>query len=393
MKTKIISFLLSLTIIFSIFAVPTSAIVKKEDSLSYTLGQFIDGSRPMPSIAKLITQIRAVNHMINVVTGVPLFNENNFNLVLDETVTKFSADVFAKSGVDFSEVYNQLPETNDISEWITTTLHIDIVDLQTKMNEKSTFFYEQGYATIGFAVRWVSAWLGIIDECTLSCQPVEGRDGVYEINAVLVYRDGRTDTLNSNICIDTVNQMLTNKDGGPAVFGFYMDIAEATTYTAVESWQRMFGFTVAYDILVYLNSWFMEYTTQRIKFEYDNLEWMCQIWKGRYVITNGGEVGFYNRPIGSKGTFYNCVGDEYLMDMTLDVYHGEDLICHRNKTPHWWITGFAVSNETYLPLTLTLVSTITMKDEAMLEAFTKALDGKRGIIDYDVDGLDVTIVW
>lgn len=393
MKTKIISFLLTLTIVFSVIAVPANAVVKKEDSFSYTLGQLIDGSRTMPSIANFVTQVRAFNHMINVVVGVPIFNENNFNLALDETMTKFSTDVFMKSGVDFSEVYNQLPETNDVSEWITTTLRIDIVSLQTQMNDKAKALGEQGMAPLGFLVRWVSAWLGIIDKCTLSCQPVEGRDGLYTINADLVYRDGRTDTLYSGICIDTVNQMLTNIDGGPAVIGFYMDIDQAMTYTGVNTWQRKLGFTVVYDILVYLNRWALEYTTQRIKFEYDNMEWMCQVWKGRYLITNGGEVGFYNRPMGSKINFYNCASDEYLMDMTLDVYHCDDLLCHRDKTPHWWITGFAISDETYLPLTMTLVSTITMRDEEMLEAFTKALDGKKGIIDYDVDGLDVTIVW
>ena len=43
---------------------------------------------------------------------------------------------------------------------------------------------------------------------------------------------------------------------------------------------------------------------------------MIQIWKGNYLISNGGEVGLYNRKPGSIGSYYNCANDEQMMEMT-----------------------------------------------------------------------------
>lgn len=393
MKIKIVSIILAFSILFTAVAIPASAEIGKEDSLSYTLSKFIDGSTPMPNVGDMVKVVRSYNKMFNEILGVKIFSEENFNLVLDETMSKFSADILKNSGVDFSEVYFNFPKESHYAEWIDTTFSIDVEKMQTLLNNRSNELYSQNKSIEAFLIRWISAWIGVIDECELKCVPVEGKDGVYEITLNFTYRDGRTDVMYSGLYLDTVNQMLTNKTGGPAVIGYYLDINQAMTYTGVDTWQRIFGFMFAYDFFVYLNSWFTDYVTQRIKFEYNNMEWMCQIWKGKYLITNGGEVGFYNRPLGSKGTYYNCAGLDELMDMTLDVYHGDDVIVHREKTPHWWITGFTISDTCYKPITLTLVSTITMRDEDMLEAFTKALDCKKGIIKYEVNGLDVTIVW
>lgn len=390
-RTKITAVMLALAIIFSLVSVPASALTK-EDAYSYKLGRLIDGSSEMPNLGDMIKSIRTSNKMINKILGVPIFSEENFNLMLDETMSQFSADILMNSGVDFSEVYNNFPKLNCLPELISQSQKIDISLLRKLLNFRADRLSNNGKIAESFLIRWVSAWLNVIDECEFACVPIEGQDGAYRIVANITYRDGSTDVLYSDLMLDTENQMLTSLDGGPAVIGYYLDINQAMTYTAVHTWQRLFGFSLVYDIFIYLNRWFMDYTTERIKFIYDDMEWMCQIWKGKYLITNGGEVGFYNRPIGSKGSFYRCATDEYLMDMSLDVYHGDTVIVHREKTPHWWITGFTISDTLYLPITLTLVSTITMLDYDMLNAFTEALDKKK-TIKYEVNDLDVTIVW
>ena len=117
------------------------------------------------------------------------------------------------------------------------------------------------------------------------------------------------------------------------------------------------------------------------------------MWKGRYALANGGELGVYTREAERDGSFYDCAADEDMLVMSIAVYHGDDLIFEREPTLHWWVTGFALSDTAYLPESLTLISTITMRDAEMLSVVVQALDKKRGIIDYVVDGLDVTITW
>jgi hypothetical protein len=120
---------------------------------------------------------------------------------------------------------------------------------------------------------------------------------------------------------------------------------------------------------------------------------MFQMWKGRYAIASGGELGIYTRDESKTGSFYDCASDEDMLVMSIAVYHEDELIFKRDPMLHWWVTGFAISDTAYLPESLTLVATITMRDKEMLDLAVEAFAKKKGIIDYEVDGLDVTITW
>jgi len=119
-----------------------------------------------------------------------------------------------------------------------------------------------------------------------------------------------------------------------------------------------------------------------------------QIWKGNYLVSNGAEVGIYTREPGSIGTYYNCANDEQMADMSMKLYHGDDLLFERPEHEHWWITGFQISDRLYPAKNLTLDFTIEMKDEEMLSAFCEAVENHyRNDMSYTVDGLTVNVIW
>ena len=388
MKKRILSFVLCIVMIFSASALPATAATPGRG----LIGSIRNGY-PMSNLADILTGIYQINTFINKLTGIPIFSEEKFVVTVDDKIQGIIDNIIQVKGVDFSEVYENLPSLSRSADIITSTLKINVPEFQKVLSKLSDKLYENNNPVLGFITNLYRVWLGVIDDCQLKLTPVDGRPGVFRFDAVLTYRDGRKDTLQSNIYFDENTNEICGADGGPAILGFSMDMDQMYTYTGVNVWQRYFGFCFEYDLFCYLTPYIMNYTTQRIKFEYDNREWMCQIWKGTYFITNGGEVGFYTRPLGSIGTFYRCISDEDMMYMTLNVYHKDQLLLSRGPVKHWWVTGFEVDSVCYLPQTLTLVSTITMKDEEMLKAFKKALKKKFLVLDYEVDGLDVTITW
>ena len=122
---------------------------------------------------------------------------------------------------------------------------------------------------------------------------------------------------------------------------------------------------------------------------------MIQIWKGNYLmITNGGELGVYNREKWRFGTYYDCAKDEELMDMTMELSHGDEVLFTVGPEKHWWLTGFKAGKTLYLPDTLTLRFSIDFPNAEMRKAFTDAVD--RHILHdvrYTLNGNTVSAVW
>ena len=121
---------------------------------------------------------------------------------------------------------------------------------------------------------------------------------------------------------------------------------------------------------------------------------MIQIWKGNYLVSNGAEIGIYSRESYRAGSFYDCATDEQMMKMSMELYHGDDLLFSRPETLHWWMTGFRISDTLYPASSMTLRFTIEMQSEEMLKAFCNAIDKhyKKDIF-YTVDGLTVSVTW
>lgn len=387
MKKKIISFILAVVTALSVAVVPAQA---QRFPNSQLIAKYLDGSYPMPSVADMLRGLNTVGKIINELFGTEVVDVSLLDITLDDTLKGIVNTVFEASGVDFGEVFSLIPHSNRTSK-VLAEYEVDTAKLKTLLNTASSKFPSRSIADVLLKLAAVS--IGEMERCDLVAVQDEADKDLYELVAKVVYTNGTSDSFNTGVYYNSKTNQFVGANGTPAILGFSMNLDEGTTYTGINVWQRHFGFTVVYDIFCYLTPYLMQYHTERFKFEYDNREWMIQIWKGRYFIANGGEVGIYTREKGSKGTFYFCANDEDMMYMDLYVYHGNDLLLKRERQLHWWVTGFNVSTTAYLPSSMTLVSTITMKDVEMLKAFKGALDKKSSAVDYKINGLDVTITW
>ncbi len=135
------------------------------------------------------------------------------------------------------------------------------------------------------------------------------------------------------------------KDTG--LFGFKYSMTDQVFYTAEDAWQRNFGFEETYDNVSGAGA--ISYDTIRVKFNYNNKEWMMQYWKGQYgLVLIGAELGLYNRDIGkTSSTYYDCVTDAEKLNMSVKVYRQDtsdqnkyNLLFQRSPTTTWWLTGF-----------------------------------------------------
>lgn len=390
MRKKITSIILCVVMIFSVAATPVGAI-----SLTPSRGivSSIKNGYPMADLGAILKGIYQINVFVNKLTGIPIFNDERLVMTVDETIQTVLDEIYSTKGVNFGAIADYLPAINRYPELITSTFKVNIPELQRLMLETADNCYNNGQPVLSGIISLLRVWLGVVDTCHIKLIPIDGRPGVYKFAAEIGYRDGRSETFVSDIVYDENKNELVKEDGSPALLGFSVDLEQMVSYTGINVWQRNFGFCMGYDLFCFFTPYLMNYVTQRIKFNYDHREWMIQIWKGTYFITNGGEVGVYNRPWIHTGSFYFCAKDEDMLKISLEIYHKDDLLLKRGPMMHWWVTGFSVDSVCYAPQTLTLVTTITMKDEEMLKAFTRALKLKWYALSYETDGLDVTITW
>ncbi len=175
-------------------------------------------------------------------------------------------------------------------------------------------------------------------------------------------------------------------------------------YTASDPWQRQFGFSSTFDELAPLFA--MYYSTVRVKFTYDNLDWMIQLWKGQYGFAFiGSEMGVYTKPLDRTGDQYDAASDANSLQMGMTLYQKKVKLFTRDYDTYWWATGFVPGSLTrYADRTeLTLVGRITLKDADMTAAFVQSLaaDGFKytGFVGfttpdtYTVRGNDIFINW
>lgn len=174
--------------------------------------------------------------------------------------------------------------------------------------------------------------------------------------------------------------------------GFRYDKNQGIFYSESESWQRNFGFTSLYDAGAALTG--MYYDTIRLKFTYGDYDWMYQLWKGRYGITTGAEMGVYYKNKGTDIEFYACVPDDMMLTMSYALYKGDELYMTRGAERHWWLTGFKLF-DMIAPQELTMHASFFMEDVGMADAFEKAILDLGFVegVNYQRLGLTMTIIW
>lgn len=184
---------------------------------------------------------------------------------------------------------------------------------------------------------------------------------------------------------DPATGKVTNTDGS-GLLGFSYDSRDGAFYASTYAWQRTFGYTYLYDVAAPFI--LCNFDTSRIYFEYDNMEWMVQLWKGQYgAVFNGCEIGLYYRDCGDDELvdgngrkFFKCADDDMLIQMELTMYKNNEQMFHRSKQYSWWLTGFwfGILDGLGVPedsaQVLKVSATLTFANDEMMNAFIGGLE-------------------
>ena len=184
-----------------------------------------------------------------------------------------------------------------------------------------------------------------------------------------------------------------------------------------ECWQKNAGYNEFYDNYAPAAAMFIDQI--RIRFTYENKDWMIQLWKGQYGwLFVGAETGVYTAPAGTyKGgagdaNHYDCADQQDWLYMQLDCYWSKNNDGHYKKIftrpydKYWWATGFVWGRLTKYskPRTeLKAKNRITFKSEEMANLFVQGLKetgfvravGADQLVDdsYFQSGKDVYLLW
>ncbi len=389
---KILSLFLAIVMLFT--AVPFVGAVTDNSDNENTANSILTAGFPVISTAQFGKVLTFVIDMLSFLTGEEI-KMQHFNVTIDDVILEISADICAESGLDLALIAANIPDINVLARRLGEKYEINVTEFREARYLKADEYLADGADVMASVCHAIGAYMSIIEKMQIYTVKTNDPD-VVKVMLYLEYSDNTTETHDAGLLINRKTGECYNEKGtGMFGSGYNFNINEMVVYTTVDCWMRNFGFCMFYDVLANSMPISYSYITRRFKFEYDGLEWMIQMWKGNYFISNGGEVGIYSREPGEYfNSFYNCATPEQELEMSLQVFSGNKLLVNRPLERHWWQTGFHLSNRRYLPSALTLKTTIVMPDQGMLEAFTQAIeDNVMNDVEYTVDGLAVSIVW
>lgn len=392
---KVICLFLVFTISMSLWLPAVAA--KKDESSIVSVAEYKafieDEGRDVIPSSFIISVMNKINDIMFFLSGRKP-EERNYRFEYDSLVTEICNYVCQNSGFDFMGIFSSIPDITLPAAIAVETFNIDTVAMREEMYRRRFECDDQGNRPMAILYYFLGVYFSVIETCEVYGRQTEDPD-VYELCLNFNYKDGTTEFFGTSILIDTRTGECYARDGrGMFGLGFNYNLKELTLYATVNCWMRDFGFCVLYDIMANSMPAVFNYNTRRFRFDYDGAEWMIQIWKGNYFMSNGGEVGLYRREKGSIGDFYECAEDEYLIPMSMQILHGDKLLVNMPEQLHWWINGFNMSGTLYRPSSLTMKFTVEMPDEEMLKAFCEAIDNHyRHDVTYTVDGLRVSVVW
>lgn len=179
------------------------------------------------------------------------------------------------------------------------------------------------------------------------------------------------------------------------VLGYLFDPKEGCFYTSADPWQRVVGYNSIFDVAAPFT--LIDFDTVRLRFEYQNKDWMIQLWKGQYgLVFYGAEVGVYTKPKDRELMHYDAASDSEMlkMSMTFLEKNSKGKWVEKFTRPYgayWWCTGFLPGVKYGKYDRMKLDMRITVKDYEMLAGLKSALEENK--ISYTVKGLDVYFVY
>ncbi|MBQ2841815.1 MAG: DUF4474 domain-containing protein [Clostridia bacterium] len=391
MVKRLTAIILTLTIVFTVCSTFWASASEKEITNPQNLEEYSDWLEN--ESCSVSTPTKKLGNALLSATGRHEISKKHFNFVVDDMVGEICDHIKEESSLDLVGIISSVPETNQGINFVYETFDIDSEAVKNIFMQARFKCDEQENYVLAVLFHFLGVYFGIIEECKAYCVPLE-EENVYEIHLAITVKDGSVEDIGTGVVFNTETQQAYGKDGnGILGTGYSFSIPEVLLYAQVNAWVRDFGFCFFYDLFSYTTPFFF-YETRRIKFDHDGLEWMIQLWKGNYVITNGAEIGIYSRDEGKFGTFYNCATDDQMMEMSMELYHGDELIFSRPKQLHWWLTGFRITDNFYPADSMTLKFSIDMQSEEMLKAFCNAIDNHyMHDMTYTVDGFTVNVIW
>ena len=391
---KITSFVMAIVLLFTMATPAFASSAKNVNSVEQYVDALENEGYAAITTAEVLEKFKAASDFFRLMTGDRFPSEEKLEITFDKFLIDANLYVLENCGVDMESILKNLPPLNNVAELVVKTFEIDPVAFRDAMFEETKRQDEQGTG-LGAIYYFLGCYLSLIDKIELYVEPTKDTD-IYEICFNMVFRDGVKEVIRTGMRIDTKTGELYNHDGkGMLGLGFNFNFKDMVIYTVVDAWTRNFGFAVMYDVIANLIGVY-DYETRRYHFDYDGLEWMIQVWKGTYFyVTNGAEVGIYNRVPGEEmGTFYNCATDDQMMEMQMKLSYKDKVLINTKPQTHWWLTGFHLSGTIYEPASLTMVYSIKFPNTEMLKAFTDAVDKeKHHDATYTVEGTTVTIKW
>lgn len=187
-----------------------------------------------------------------------------------------------------------------------------------------------------------------------------------------------------NVNVVTGNNFIKSFLEGNQIASYQYSYVDDYYYTNdKDCWQDTFGYARIYDLAApYV---VLEYDYTRVFFEYDNKDFMVQLWKGQYgYVFYGAEIGIYSKKLSDKEpgmlTFFGKADEEYWPEMEMTLYHqklnGEwEREFTRDKDYYWWCTGFKLGHlrDVEPADELRMVASIKFKDVAMAKKFGAGL--------------------
>lgn len=389
MKNKIICFVLA---VITLVSVAVSPVYANQNLFEKYKDVYINGYK-VPSTKDFMDAFLMFGKLYEKISGMKIFTDEKISVVLEGFLVDVYNDVytFSDGTMDFDLFFKTLPISSAPVKKFYEITKLDKNDVVNYLNQKR-IEAEENDDPMSLVYFFLRVYMNIFDEVIIGAYPINEEEGIYEVLVKVKYTDGTIDEMEPGIYYDAKRNYLYNSDSkGVLELGYDLDVNNATLLCVVDSWQRNFGFCLFYDVFSYLTPFF-DYNTKRFMFDYDGREWMIQVWKGRYLITTGAEIGVYTRDEGSKGSFYNCASNEDMLKMSMTLYHGDTEILNVPETTHWWLTAFKFTPKCYLPESLFMNAEITLKDDEMTQAFVNSVS-KHKDVKYDVDGNKVIFSW
>jgi len=199
---------------------------------------------------------------------------------------------------------------------------------------------------------------------------------IYRLVGIHSTRTGEKYGISSGVIYNTATGLFGSENAfGILSSGYEYNVDQEMLRTAVRGWNSLFGFNIFFDMAAPLLLFNLQ--TQRFRFSYQGKDWMIQIWKGFYTISNGAEIGIYEKPAG-RPVHYDA--SDTMLEISMKLYQKDELYFDYGTQRTWWAGGFSYASPIYRqlpPRQLRLTGTILFEEQGMLEAFLESFEKNR----------------